>query len=514
GDVFVRDRISGTTRRVSVDSAGSQSGGSYDHLHASISADGRYVAFASYAADLVIGDTNGDADVFVHDQTTGVTERVSVSSSGVETDNYLHSSSPPRISGDGRYVVFVSQAANLTPFDTNEDLDVFVRDRVAGTTERVSVPSGGGQANGRSAFASISRDGRFVTFLSSADNLSPGWGTDVYVHDRQLRTTLRSSGANEGGVPDGGIETPSVSANGRYVAFLSYHTGLVSGDTNGITDVFVRDRQQGQGERANVATDGTQADGRDSYSSAISADGRFVAFSSDATNLVAGVQVRGTNVYVRDRGGNLPFSPVNLTALAVAPGAVQLTWTDTSTDETGFRIERDWGDGFFTIGQVGVNVTSYRDENVPGSAPVSYRVVARNDLGSSGFSNEATVRPLPSPPGAPADFRIEVLPSGVFRLQWTTVGDATSISIERKPIGAAFTQIMLLPGGASTVEDLRGAQRAGRELPVDRHAPGGLDVVSGPGAGRGPGPRLPRPRSQRPRRLGSGGGAHADPAVR
>jgi hypothetical protein len=91
---------------------------------------------------------------------------------------------------------------------------------------------------------------------------------------------------------------------------------------------------------------------------------------------------------------------------------------------------------------------------VPGSAPVSYRVVARNDLGSSGFSNEATVRPLPSPPGAPADFRIEVLPSGVFRLQWTTVGDATSISIERKPIGAAFTQIMLLPGGASTVEDL------------------------------------------------------------
>src|SRR5437867_824550 len=172
----------GTTERVSVDSAGTQ-GNSFS-LDPSISADGRFVAFSSLATNLVPGDTNGAFDVFVHDRLTGTTERVSVDSAGTQGHG---NSSEPSISADGRFVAFSSVATNRVPGDTNAAFDVFVHDRLTGTTERVSVASAGTQGNGSSLDPSISADGRFVAFSSVATNLVPGdtnGKEDVFVHDR------------------------------------------------------------------------------------------------------------------------------------------------------------------------------------------------------------------------------------------------------------------------------------------------------------------------------------------
>jgi Tol biopolymer transport system component len=150
----------------------------------SISADGRYVVFQSFATGLVPGDTNKEPDIFVHDRQTGVTERVSISSSGAQANSQSNLAS---ISGDGRYVAFSSYASNLVPNDTNYRQDIFVHDRVTGVTERVSVPSGRRQANGASVGPSISVDGRFVVFSSSASNLATNDNNglyDVFIHQR------------------------------------------------------------------------------------------------------------------------------------------------------------------------------------------------------------------------------------------------------------------------------------------------------------------------------------------
>ena len=147
-----------------------------------ISGDGRYVAFRSFATNLVPGDTNGDSDVFVHDRQTGGTTRVSVSSAGVEGND---SSSAPAISGDGRYVSFSSSASNLVPGDTNGFIDVFVHDRQTGETTRVSVSSGGGESDAHSFESAISANGLVVAFSTKATNLVPGdtnGESDVFIH--------------------------------------------------------------------------------------------------------------------------------------------------------------------------------------------------------------------------------------------------------------------------------------------------------------------------------------------
>jgi Tol biopolymer transport system component len=185
------------------------------------------------------------------------------------------------VSADGRYVAFHSEATNLVAGDTNGSEDVFVRDRVTGTTERVSIATGGAEGNGHSSAESISADGRFVAFESQASNLVSGdtnGQADIFVRDRQTGTTERVSRATSGAQGNSLSGGPAISADGRFVAFLSFSTNLVPGDTNGHYDIFVRDRLNGTTERVSVATGGTQADG-DSYSPAISADGRYVAFA-------------------------------------------------------------------------------------------------------------------------------------------------------------------------------------------------------------------------------------------
>jgi Tol biopolymer transport system component len=299
GDVFVHDRQSGATELVSVDSTGRQ--GNKSSSDPSISADGRYVAFESRASTLVHEDPNDDWDIFVHDRWSGTTESVSVASDGMPAGG----SFKPSISADGRYVAFWSQATNLVSGDTNDTPDVFVRDRQSGTTERVSVASDGTQADRYSLVPSISGDGRYVAFYSDASNLvggDPNFTWDVFVHDRWSGTTELVSVALDG-TPAGAGFDPSISADGRYVAFESNASNLVGGDTNGDADIFVRDRQSGTTERVSVDSGGAQGN-HESKNSSISADGRYVVFYSDATNLVGGDTNGKADVFVHDRQGS------------------------------------------------------------------------------------------------------------------------------------------------------------------------------------------------------------------
>jgi Tol biopolymer transport system component len=297
-DIFVHDRATGVTERVSVDSSGNEGNG--NSWHPAISADGQIVAFESDSANLIPDDTNGGTDVFVHDRSTGVTVRVSVDSAGVEGNlgSYAVSITP-----DGRIVAFESWATNLVPGDSNDWNDVFVHDRSTGLTERVSVDSLGQQSNRSSDEPSISADGLVVTFSSSATNLVPGdtngWW-DVFVHERSTGTTQRISVNSSSAEGNGDSDGPALSADGRYVAFESHATNLVPGDTNGWLDVFVHDRLTGITERVSVNSSGVEAN-RPSDQASISADGQFVTFESDATNLGYDRPFALDCVYLHDR---------------------------------------------------------------------------------------------------------------------------------------------------------------------------------------------------------------------
>jgi Tol biopolymer transport system component len=314
-DTFVHDRQTGATERVSVGKNKTQANaasGSTLGPSVAISADGRFVAFTSTASNLVSGDTNGTTDVFVRDRQTGATERVSVGKNKTQANA---SSSAPSISADGRFIAFASGASNLVPGDTNGATDVFVRDRLAGTTERVSISSTGEQNNDPAAFSTspdISADGRFVVFASTAVNLVEGDTNgvrDVFVRDRLAGITERvsvASGGTQGdwpspsdGIRGGPNFGPAISADGRLVVFDSSATNLVPGDTNTCEqqgayvystpgtcpDVFVHDRQTGTTERVSVDSAGAQANDA-STDPAISGDGTLITFFSAASNLV------------------------------------------------------------------------------------------------------------------------------------------------------------------------------------------------------------------------------------
>jgi hypothetical protein len=320
-DLYLHDRMTGQTERVSVSSSGIA--GNAESVFGGISADGRYVAFSSTATNLAPGDTDDDNDVYVRDRQLGITTLVSVSSAGVKGDSggWL-----PVFSADGRFVSFNSESTNLVPDDTNGRIDLFVRDLHSNQTTRVSVGTGGTQANSDS-LGRLSADGRFAVVESDASNLVAGDTNglrDIFVHDRQTGQTTRVSVSTTGVEANGESSFPTLSADGRYVLFGSSSTNLVSGDTNGLTDVFAHDRQTGQTVRVNVASDGTQANaasvGDDNGCCAfpsISDDGRSAVVVTLASNLVPGdtnglddvfvvgpVSVGPTAIDVPGTGGN------------------------------------------------------------------------------------------------------------------------------------------------------------------------------------------------------------------
>lgn len=329
-DVFLHDRQTGETTRVSVAPDGT--GANKASLHPVISGDGRYFAFESYADNLVPGgsdrewkglsstivDENGETqqvpsiiDIFVHDRQTGETKRANVASDGTLANN---NSGEVLISEDGRYVTFASYADNLVPEDTNNAQDIFVRDLQTGETSRVNITTDGLEANGESYFTAISADGRYVAFQSDADNLvaeDTNDASDIFVHDRETGETTRVSVASDG--TEGNRfsnEGPNlaISADGRYVAFQSYASNLVPGDTNNAPDIFVHDRETAEITRVSLASGGTEVNGS-SFGIAISADGGYVLFSSQADNLVTGDKNRReTFLHNRETGETTPVS--------------------------------------------------------------------------------------------------------------------------------------------------------------------------------------------------------------
>ena len=304
-DIFVHDATTGTTTRVSVASEGTE--GNDASLFPSISADGRFVAFSSSAANLVADDSNGQRDIFVHDRTTGETTRVSVPSAGLpDTEGNQRAEFNPSISADGRFVAFASRATNLIAVETanTRNPDIFVHDRTTGETTRVSAAAGGANPDGASSSPALSGDGRFVVFSSAATNLVAGdtnGASDIFVVDRQTDTTTRVSVATGGTEADAGPNiSPAISDDGSVVAFASGATNLVAGDTNDQSDVFVHELATGTTTRVSVASDGSEADNF-SVQPALSADGAVVAFDSAATNLVPGDTNARNDVFVHER---------------------------------------------------------------------------------------------------------------------------------------------------------------------------------------------------------------------
>jgi Tol biopolymer transport system component len=307
-DIFVRDRRNGTTTRVSVSSLGAQGDRDSGVLNGmggpSISADGRYVAFDSEATNLVPGDTNGTADVFVHDRQTATTQRVSVGPGGTEA-----SGTEPAISGNGRFVAFVSFADTIVP-DTNFGSDIFVHDRQTGITERISQAPDGADANNLSLFTpKISHDGRWVYFTSFATNLVPGdpdnGGVDAYLFDRATATmsAITSNRGNPNSFVLNHGTAGAISANGRYLTFTTADDAFITPDTNGFNeDAWLVDRVTGASRLIGVNDNGRQGD-QGSVAGPVSQDGRRVAFVSRSTNLGGPNDFRD-NVYVFDDRSN------------------------------------------------------------------------------------------------------------------------------------------------------------------------------------------------------------------
>lgn len=301
----------GTTTRVSVSSTGGQANG-LSNVDA-ITPDGRFLLFTSEADNLVPGDTNGKQDTYVRDLWTGQTERVSLADNG---DQGNGSSWGSGISSDGRYVAFTSSASNLVPGDDNNNClpnqasygdyvncpDVFLRDRQSRRTFLISRAPDGGPGNSHSYSSFLSPDSRYIGFYSRAENLVPGdtnWTNDAFLFDRVTNQVERVSVASDGAESYGYSFADGVSADGRYALFTSTASNLVPGDTNGQTDVFIRDRQARETKRVSVALDGSQGNG-ESWGWAISADGRFALISSRASNLVAGDTNGAADVLVLD----------------------------------------------------------------------------------------------------------------------------------------------------------------------------------------------------------------------
>jgi hypothetical protein len=312
---LVESTTQAQTSRVSVSSAGLEADGASNQAVAS--ADGRHVAFRSEATTLVAGDTNGVSDIFVHDRSSSSTLRLSLGPAGIQANAR---SDRPSMSATGRFVAFESWASNLVAGDANGEPDVFVVDRDvdadgvfdepgATSLALVSVSSAGVPGNRASYRPVLSADGRFAVFESFASNLVPGGasGVSVYRHDRQSGETIRVSDA-PGGAPNGSSNLAAsfgaLSADGRFVLFLSHANDIVAGDTNEAADLFLHDTVTGLTGRVSLTDEGGEAVGiypwGTSYGT-LSANARTVAFGSDAVNLVP----RDTNAvgdaFVRDR---------------------------------------------------------------------------------------------------------------------------------------------------------------------------------------------------------------------
>lgn len=410
GGIFVHDRTTGETSLVSIDSLGRAASGPCSRP--SISADGRFVAFESAATNLVLNDTNGLPDVFLHDRESCSTICVSANWRGVSARG---SSGWPAVSGDGRCVAFLSDADTFLLGDTNRLDDVFVFDRQSHRTTRVSVGAGGRQAGGASFKPAISHDGRFVTFASDASNFveRDRGQRDVFVHDRrtaQTRLVSVDSLGNKGNLQSG---APSISADGRWIAFHSSATNLVPGDTNRVDDVFLHDCEMFATSRVSRSSSGDQADSF-SYGPSVSGDGSSIAFTSRAKNLAGGdsngawdvfvfdarLLVSPCTAYYADRDGD-GFGNPNARVFEMAPRAGYVT-DDSDCEDRDAAVHAGADERYNGIdddcdGEIDEEFVGIACSGIPNSLGCDPLIVCRGAASASGLSTfEIAVESLPN----------------------------------------------------------------------------------------------------------------------
>lgn len=295
-DVYLHDRRLSTISLVAANETGAPpSNGSLDGL---VSDNGRFVTFATLDA-MLPGDRNEEADVFVRDRRTGRVTLVSRPSKARQSNGPSFTTG---LSPSGRYVTFEGWGTNMVPGDTNRRFDAFVRDRVAGATELVSVSTTERQGNGDSAPTTVSADGRYVLFTSAASNLvrrDTNRAPDVFIRDRSKGTTRRVNVAANGSQANATSRDTDMDLDARLVVFTSDATNLVPNDTNEQPDIFVKNLRTGQLHRVNVSSDGAQAVGG-SWGGVVSGNGRWVAFTSEAPNLVPGDENTGPDIFLHD----------------------------------------------------------------------------------------------------------------------------------------------------------------------------------------------------------------------
>jgi pseudomonalisin len=462
-DVFVRDQQTGATARVSVAEDGSQAddGSSLP----AISADGRFAVFQSSASNLVPGGRRGLGDVYVRDLQLGHNTWVNLSSSGVPSDGGARE---PSISGNGRYVVFDSNSTNLVPGGGGGVQQVYVRDLQNGTTSLVSAATDGSPGDGDSTRPIISGDGRYVAFVSAADNFVPGAtasGRQVFLRDLTAQTTELVSGPPSGGAPNAQVASDSderiaVSPDGRYVAFTSYASNLVPGDGNFNSDVFLWDRITKALTAVSVANDGTLLAG--GGAPAISADGRFVAFRLYIAGAPGQTAVRDTvtgqtvlhSVGPANAPGSSPSAATALSAdgrvVAFSSFAPNLVAGDTNGQEDVFAVVLP------VAGAAFARTLAVSPASVPGGTTATGTVT----LSAPAPAEGASVRLASSAPGAAVPALVFV-PAG---------SSAVSFPIPTLPVvaevpvsltasyggGSPWTLLLLEPAGPARINVLAG----------------------------------------------------------
>ena len=305
-DVFIFDRNSSSIMRVSP--SGVEPNG-ISHMPY-LSRDGKYLVISSLATNFAVNDTNSFRDIFLYQLSSGILKRINTSATGEQANSDSFASG---ISSDGNYVAFVSSASNLAPNDSNSVYDIFLFDNTTGKNELISVASNGTLGNNVSTWPSVSDDGRIVAYISLATNLVTGDTNgkyDVFMRDRKFSTTTRISVDSTGNQANEFSWHPFVSGNGRYLVFWSFASNLIANDNNGQGDIFIHDRIKNTLERINVDTTGSEANSLTDRSLGVSHDGLIVSFNSFASNLVVGDSNLSSDVYTRLRDAPLNTVPI------------------------------------------------------------------------------------------------------------------------------------------------------------------------------------------------------------
>lgn len=364
-----------------------------------ISGRANVVVWRSNANNLVVGDTNNMPDIFLMEVKEGAPiSRVNISDTEAQA-NMEDGTMKFDVSDDGNIVAFASIASNLVVGDTNNQPDIFIRNRLAGTTIRINGV-GGAQPNNGSSNPSVSGNGRYVSFRSNASNLVIGDTNshgDVFRYDIQTGEMIRVSVSSEGTQGNFPSDQPSISDNGRFISFYSDATNLVYGDTNGSGDIFVRDLSTSITTRVSVRENGNQASGPAGQVSAISDDGNVIAWESYQSNIVPNDTNASSDVFVSDGG---PISPTDLIEVTKTDSSVTLSWQNKGSAYQNVIVERRLeGSPNFGLRQtLGGSIEQFTDINLAACTVYYYRVLGQIDDRKSP-SNILRVKTLGCPPG-------------------------------------------------------------------------------------------------------------------